>query len=76
MATLDVKNPPDDLYARLAARAEAHRRSTAQEVTEILVEVLERREPLSLLGLRGPGKETWAGVDAARHVGTERRSWG
>lgn len=76
MATLNVKNLPDDLYAKLRARAEAHRRSTAQEVTEILVEVLERREPLSVLGLRGLGKETWAGVDAATHVETERRSWG
>lgn len=29
----------------------------------------------SLLELRGLGKEHWAGIDAADHVETERKSW-
>ena len=75
MATLNVKNLPDALYRKLRARAERQHRSVAQEVTHILSEALETAEPLSLMELRGLGKEVWAGVDAADHVEQERRSW-
>jgi hypothetical protein len=47
----------------------------AQEVTAILEEAVGRREPLSILDLRGLGKETWVGIDAAEHVDAERRAW-
>ena len=40
MATLNVKNLPDGLYRKLQARARAQRRSVAQEVTQILEQVL------------------------------------
>jgi hypothetical protein len=46
----------------------------AQEVTHILTEALEDREPLSILELRGLGKDLWSG-EAAEHVDSERRSW-
>jgi len=75
MATLNVKNLPDSVYRRLKARAKAHHRSIAQEVTHLLTDVLEESEPLSILELRGLGKERWAGVDAVRHVAEERTSW-
>lgn len=75
MAILNVKNVPDALYRRLKARARAHHRSVAQEVTHLLAEVLGRPEPLSILELRGLGKDGWTGTDAARHVAEERTSW-
>jgi plasmid stability protein len=36
MATLYVKDLPDDLYARLVRRAEMHRRSVSAEVLALL----------------------------------------
>jgi plasmid stability protein len=75
VATLNVKNLPDPLYRRLQKRARDRRRSVAQEVAVILEEALEREAPLSILELRGLGKEAWRGVDAAAHVEAERRTW-
>ena len=75
MATLNVKNLPDALYRRLQARARRDHRSVAQEVTHLLSEALESSKPLSILELRGLGKELWEGVDAAAHVKRERASW-
>lgn len=75
MATLNVKNMPDKLYRRLQARARRQRRSVAQEVTQILSEALEAQQPLSILDLRGLGKEQWDGVDAAAHIRSERKAW-
>lgn len=75
MATLNVKNLPDALYRKLKARAKSERRSVAQEVTRLLSEALEAPKPLSILELRGLGKEHWKGVDAAAHVNKERASW-
>jgi plasmid stability protein len=75
VATLNVKNLPDGLYRKLKKRAREHRRSVAQEVTRILEEAVGRPEPVSILGLRGLGKDTWSEVDAADHVDAERRAW-
>jgi plasmid stability protein len=75
VATLNVKNLPDKLYRSLCARARRHRRSTAQEVTQILSDALAQPEPLSLLDLRGLGKEVWRNIDAAEHVERERDAW-
>jgi hypothetical protein len=33
------------------------------------------RDPLSVLGLKGLGKEAWRDIDAADHVARERKSW-
>jgi plasmid stability protein len=75
MATLNIKNLPEPLYKKLQARAKRERRSVAQEVTHLLSEALETPAPLSLLDLRGLGKEHWRGIDAATHVGQERAAW-
>jgi plasmid stability protein len=75
LATLNVKNLPDALYRKLQARARRDHRSVAQEVTHLLSEALESSKPLSILELRGLGKELWQGVDAAAHVKRERASW-
>jgi plasmid stability protein len=75
VATLNVKNLPDALYRRLQARARRQRRSVAQEVTQILSDALEAPKPLSILALRGLGKEHWLGVEATEHVARERAAW-
>ena len=75
MATLNIKNLPDALYRKLQTRAKKQHRSVAQEVTHILSEALQRQDPLSILELRGLGKEHWTGIDPAAHVEEERRSW-
>ncbi len=75
MATLNVKNLPDGLYRKLKARAKRERRSVAQEVTVLLAQALEPAPPVSILELRGLGKELWKGVDAATHVKNERAGW-
>ncbi len=75
VATLNVKNLPDALYRKLQARARRQRRSVAQEVTQILCDVLETPRPLSILELRGLGKEHWQGTDASEHVRHERTAW-
>lgn len=75
VATLNIKNLPDRLYRRLQARAKRERRSVAQEVTHILSEALESPKQLSILELRGLGKEYWQSVDAAAHVERERTAW-
>ena len=75
MATLNVKNLSDALYAKLRERAKRQHRSVAQEVTRILEQVLEEPEPRSVLELQGLGREAWAGVDAVEHVERERQAW-
>lgn len=75
MATLNIKNLPDRLYKKLQARAKQERRSVAQEVTHLLDAALDTPEPLSILELRGLGKEYWKDVDAGSHVRRERAAW-
>ena len=75
MATLNVKNLPDVLYRKLQARARRQRRSVAQEVTQILADALENSKSLSILEIRGLGKEHWKGVDATAHIERERAEW-
>ena len=75
MATLNVKGLPDGLYRKLQVRAKRQRRSVAQEVTQILSDALESPKPLSILELRGLGKEHWKGTTATEHVGRERTAW-
>jgi plasmid stability protein len=75
MATLNVKNLPDSLYRKLQKRAKQQHRSVAQEVTKILDDALKSPDTVSILALRGLGKDQWVGVDAAAHVEVERKSW-
>jgi len=75
MATLNVKNMPDELYQRLKTRAEQQHRSVAQEVTVLLAAALDAPAPLSIMELEGLGRNLWTGVDAAAHVEAERAAW-
>jgi plasmid stability protein len=75
MATLNVKNLPDGLYRKLQTRARRQRRSVAQEVIHLLSEALVAPKPISILELRGLGKDLWGDVDAAAHVKRERNAW-
>ena len=75
MATLNVKNLPDGLYRKLQTRARRQRRSVAQEVIQLLNEALDAPKPVSILELRGLGKELWVDVDASAHVKRERNAW-
>lgn len=75
MAVLNIKNLPDALYKKLRARAKRQHRSVAQEVTHLLSDALETAKPLSILELKGLGKEHWQEIDAMKHVARERNSW-
>jgi plasmid stability protein len=75
MATLNVKNLSDSLYRKLQKRAKRQHRSVAQEVTKILDDALESPDLVSILALRGLGKEQWTGTEPAAHVEAERKSW-
>jgi plasmid stability protein len=75
MATLNIKNLPDDLYEELKVRADREHRSIAQQVTHMLEAALREPAPLSILELQGLGKEVWRSVDATAHVEAERRAW-
>lgn len=75
VATLNIKGLPDPLYEKLRERARRQHRSVSQEVIHMLTVQLEAEEPLSILELKGLGKPAWEGVDAARHVDTERDAW-
>jgi hypothetical protein len=75
MAVLNIKNLPGSLYKKLQARAKRQHRSVAQEVTHLLSDALDTPKPLSILDLRGLGKEHWKGTDAPAHVERERASW-
>jgi plasmid stability protein len=75
MATLNIKNFPDELHAALAERAGHERRSLAQEVIVILERAVAEPGAHSILELRGLGADRWADVTADKHVATERGSW-
>ena len=76
MAVLNIKNLPDALYKKLQARARRQHRSVAQEVTHLLGDALEAPEPLSILELKGLGKEHWRGVDPSDHIERENERHG
>jgi plasmid stability protein len=75
MATLSIESFPDRLYRRLKEQAQRNHRSLSQEVIHTLDQALEPEQTLSILGLRGLGKEVWEGIDAAEYIRTERDSW-
>jgi len=75
MANLNVKNLRDALYRKLKARAKRERRSVAQEVRILLAQALEPAPALSILKLRGLGKELWRAVHGGSHIASERKDW-
>lgn len=75
MAILNIKSLPDPLYRKLKARAKRNHRSVAQEVTVILEQAVLRDDSVSLMDLRGLGKDVWNAVDALAYVDEERSTW-
>ncbi|MGH9368187.1 MAG: FitA-like ribbon-helix-helix domain-containing protein [Thermoanaerobaculia bacterium] len=75
MATLSIKNFPDDLYRQLKARAKQEGRSVAREVTVLLQEQLLRRKKYTIDDWRGLGADLWRGVDVEKYLDRERNSW-
>lgn len=75
MAVLNIKTFPATLYKKLQARGKREHCSVAQEVTRLLSKALETPKPLSILELKGSGKEQWLGMEATTHVERERASW-
>ena len=75
MATLNIKNFPDELYERLRKRAEHEHRSVTQEVVHLLEQAAGEPKLHSILELRGLGKELWEGIDPVEYVRAERDSW-
>jgi plasmid stability protein len=75
MAVLNVKGFPDGLYKKIRILSKKENRSLSQQVIYILRNALEEKESMSILDLRGLGKEMWRDVDAASHVRAERNSW-
>ena len=74
MATLNVKNFPDDLYAKLKKRAKQEGRSVSSQVTQLLARDLNRPRKYTvddLKGLAGP----WKDVDVEEWIDRERNSW-
>ncbi len=75
MATLSIKNFPDDLYRQLKARAKREGRSVAREVKMLLQDQLLRRKRYTIADwpalLRGP----FRGADVEKFVSGERKSW-
>ena len=59
MATLNIKNLSDPLYAKLKSRAERERRSVAQEVIRLLSATVDTPPQLSIMELEGLGRELW-----------------
>ena len=57
MATLSIKNFPDDLYKRLQELARREHRSLAQQVIHLLEESGGEPKLHSILELRGLGKQ-------------------
>lgn len=75
MATINVKNFPDELYQRIKKEAETENRSVSQQVIFTLREGLTKPQPLSILKLRGLGKELWRTEDTTAFARNEREGW-
>lgn len=75
MATLNIKNFPDELYEKLRELAELEHRSISQQVTHLLQKSVVPDRGISLRELRGLGAGVWDGVDAGEHVSRERNAW-
>lgn len=74
MATLNIKNFPDELHGRLKERADREHRSLSQEVIHLLSRAVDGT-PRSILDLKGLGKERWESVEAESHIARERSAW-
>lgn len=77
MATLNIKNFPEELYLILGEQAKKDHRSLSSEVIYLLEHAVEAAShpKRSVLEFKGLGKKKWKGINAASHVEKERQSW-
>ena len=79
MTKAEVLQKIDTLAATLRERepsdAELEKLMGQLEQIEAQVERAPERKKLSILGLKGLGKEIWAGVDADEYVDQLRNEW-
>ena len=65
MPALTVRNVPDDLYARLQRRAQAHRRSLSAEVIALLQRALDDAERVPQVALASIRRRRFFALAAA-----------
>ena len=75
MATLNIKQFPDDLYGALRARANTDRRSIAQVVIVLLGEALDFEPQCSVMELKGLGARHLRNHPARECVAASRDAW-
>lgn len=77
MATLNIKGFPEELYQVLGDLAKKERRSLTSEVIYLLEQSVHSHhiEKISLMELKGLGKEKWKKVKSTKYINKERDSW-
>jgi len=75
MATLNIKNFPDELYEKLKRKAKESQRSVAQEVTNLLSKSVGLSQTRSVLELRGLGAHIWKDIDTTTYIEEGRDAW-
>jgi plasmid stability protein len=75
MATLNVKNLPEDLHRRLKKRAKEEHRSVASHVKRLIEQDVAKPKRYTVNDLKGLGKGTWRDVDILKWLDRERDSW-
>jgi hypothetical protein len=76
MSSLQIRDMPEHVYEALAARAERHRRSLAQQAVSDLARIPEyeaRERRLAIIGqLRGAGGRPRRSLDPVRLIREDR----
>lgn len=75
MATLNLKNLPDEIHRKLKKRAKEEHRSVAGHVRKLIEEDVARAKRYTVDDLKGLGAEIWEDVDIEKYVRKERDSW-
>ncbi len=75
MATLNVKNFPDDLYRQLRKRARQRGRSLSREVTMLLSEQIHRPKKYTVQDWPKLLGGAFQGRDVEAFLEEERESW-
>lgn len=77
MPTLNIKGFPEELYKVLGELAKKERRSLKSEVIYLLEQsiCLHQKEKISLMELKGLGKEKWKKAKLTKYINEERDSW-
>lgn len=65
---------------RLLAEASRLDRAEQRRLLDALIQLLQKqgdgRKAVSVIALRGLGREIWRGLDAQEYVDRERQAWG